>query len=177
MTDRLKVSGKHRRAIDALPREHLLSVEVWTYGRRVNGRSQDGSDLDLLLCRPGLGKIPFEQLADLAEAVRESTIPFLIDARRSGRLASGSSTKRLLMQVACGPSTQPYTSLFGILITSLRRCRVGQSAAPVLFDFENATADRAPTTLNGRKESEHNPRDALLKTNKVSAFRTDEVSG
>ena len=80
MADRLHLSTKHRRVLETLLREHLPDVEVWAYGSRVNGRSHDGSDLDLVLLGPGLKEIPSGQLGDFEEAVRESTIPFLVEA-------------------------------------------------------------------------------------------------
>ncbi len=86
MTDRLHLQPKHREALDALLREHLPDVEVWAYGSRVNGRSHDGSDLDLVLRGPGLKEIPVGNMADFEEAVRESCIPFLVDARDWSRL-------------------------------------------------------------------------------------------
>ena len=67
-------------------RQHLPGVEVWAYGSRVNGRSYDGSDLDLVLRGPGLKEIPSDQLGDFEEAVRESNIPFLVEARDWARL-------------------------------------------------------------------------------------------
>ena len=70
----------------ALLQEHLPDVEVWAYGSRVNGRRHDGSDLDLVLRGPGLKQIPSEQMADFKDAVRESTIPFLVEARDWTRL-------------------------------------------------------------------------------------------
>ena len=64
----------------------MPDVEVWAYGSRVNGRGHDGSDLDLVLRGPELKEIPIERLADFEEAVRESTIPFLVEARDWARL-------------------------------------------------------------------------------------------
>ena len=81
MADGLHLSTRHRRVLQALLREHLPGVEVWAYGSRVNGRGHDGSDLDLALRGPGLNAIPAGQLVAFEEAVRESTIPFLIEAR------------------------------------------------------------------------------------------------
>ena len=69
-----------------LLRTHLPDVEVWAYGSRVNGRSHDGSDLDLVLRGPDLKKIPADQLGDFEEAVRESNIPFLVEAHDWARL-------------------------------------------------------------------------------------------
>ena len=86
MPDRLRLSARHRRVLVALLREHLPDVEVWAYGSRVNGLGHDGSDLDLVLRGPGLEDIPADQLLDFEEAVRESTIPFLVEARDWARL-------------------------------------------------------------------------------------------
>ncbi len=69
-----------------LLREHLPDVEVWAYGSRVNGRSHDGSDLDLVLRGPSLKEIPIDQLRGFEEALRESKIPFLIEARDWARV-------------------------------------------------------------------------------------------
>ena len=86
MADRLHLSPRHRSILEALLHEHLPDVETWAYGSRVNGRSHDGSDLDLVLRGPGLKKIPAGQLADFRDGVRESTIPFLVEARDWARL-------------------------------------------------------------------------------------------
>ena len=86
MDDRLHLPPKHRRALERLLRAHLPDVEVWAYGSRVNGRSHDGSDLDLVLRGPGLKEIPSDRLGDFEEAVRESNIPFLVEARDWARL-------------------------------------------------------------------------------------------
>ena len=86
MADRLHLLPKHRQVLEALLREHLPDVEVWAYGSRVNGKSHDGSDLDLVLREPSLNEIPVGQLEDFEEAVRESSIPFLVEARDWARL-------------------------------------------------------------------------------------------
>ncbi|MYC59115.1 MAG: nucleotidyltransferase domain-containing protein [Gammaproteobacteria bacterium] len=85
-TDRLRLLPRHLRILERLLGEHLPDVEVWAYGSRVNGRGHDGSDLDLVLRGPELKEIPIERLADFEEAVRESTIPFLVEARDWARL-------------------------------------------------------------------------------------------
>ena len=64
----------------------MPGVEVWAYGSRVNGRSHDGSDLDLALRGPGLEEIQADRLAGFVDALRDSTIPFLVDARDWARL-------------------------------------------------------------------------------------------
>lgn len=86
MTDRLQLESRHRRQLETLLRQHLPDVEVWAYGSRVNGRGHGGSDLDLVLRGPDLDEIPVGQLGDFEEAVRESTIPFLVEARDWARL-------------------------------------------------------------------------------------------
>ncbi len=87
--DRLHLSPRHRAQLEALLREHLPDVEVWAYGSRITGASHDGSDLDLVLRAPDLQKIPIGRLSDLWEALRESTIPFLVEARDWARLPEG----------------------------------------------------------------------------------------
>ena len=84
---RLHLAPRHRQVLEALLRRHLPNVEVWAYGSRVNGRSHDGSDLDLVLRAPGLGEIPGSQLQDFKEAVRESNIPFPVEASDWAQLA------------------------------------------------------------------------------------------
>ena len=86
MTDRLHLPPRHRAEIAALLRKHLPDVEVWAYGSRVTGRSHDGSDLDLVLRAPGLQRIPAVALADLADSIRDSAIPFLVEAHDWARL-------------------------------------------------------------------------------------------
>ena len=75
----LHLSARHRALIESLLRKHLPEVEVWAYGSRVNGQSHDGSDLDLVLRGPGLKRIPTSALGDFEEALRESTVPFLVE--------------------------------------------------------------------------------------------------
>ncbi len=86
MAERLHLSPRHRQQIEALLRQHLPGVEVWAYGSRVSGRSHEGSDLDLVLRSSGLTKIDLSRLADFEEALRNSTIPFLVEARDWARL-------------------------------------------------------------------------------------------
>ena len=80
------LSPKHRARIEALVREHLPDVEVWAHGSRVTGRSHDGCDLDLVLRGPGLVELDASRLADFQEALQESTIPVLVEARDWARV-------------------------------------------------------------------------------------------
>ena len=86
MTDRLHLLPRHRQLLETLFQQHLPGVDVWAYGSRITGKSHDGSDLDLVLRGPGLEKIPYVQLLEFEDAVRESTIPFLVEARDWARL-------------------------------------------------------------------------------------------
>ena len=86
MVEGLHLSPRYRKEIVALLHKHFPGVEVWAYGSRVNGRSHDGSDLDLVLRGPKLAKIETSQLADFIEALQASTIPFLVEARDWARL-------------------------------------------------------------------------------------------
>ena len=87
--DRLHLLPRHREMLLALLREHLPGIEVWAYGSRVNGQSHDGSDLDLVLRSPDLQEIPIGRVGDFWEALRESNIPFLVEARDWARLPEG----------------------------------------------------------------------------------------
>lgn len=86
MVDKLHLSARHQVILESLLVEHLPGVEVWVYGSRINGRSHDGSDLDLVLRGPKLEKIPSDQLENFKSAVHESRIPFLVDARDWSRI-------------------------------------------------------------------------------------------
>ncbi len=86
MTERLHLSSKHRKMIEALLKNHLPEVDVWAYGSRIHGRSHGGSDLDLVLRSPRLQRIDTRRLNALLEAFQESNIPFFVEARDWARL-------------------------------------------------------------------------------------------
>ena len=85
MIERLDLPHRYREQLQALLREHVPDAEVWAYGSRVNGRSHDGSDLDLVLRSPMLEPLGGEFL-DLIEALEQSNIPILVQARDWARL-------------------------------------------------------------------------------------------
>jgi predicted nucleotidyltransferase len=74
-----------KRLVDMLS-THLPGVTAWAYGSRVNGSAHEASDLDLVLRSPDLTPIPFAPLDDFLEALRDSNIPILIEARDWARL-------------------------------------------------------------------------------------------
>ena len=89
MTARLDLKPRHRQLLESLLTEHLPGVEVWAYGSRVSGMSHEGSDLDIVLRGPGLEPIPADKLSKLTDALRESTLPFLVEAHDWARLPQG----------------------------------------------------------------------------------------
>ncbi len=86
MADALLLKDRHRAMLEALVHVNLPGVEVWAYGSRANGRAHDGSDLDLALRGPGLAEIDPARLAAFRRALRDSNIPFLVDAHDWARL-------------------------------------------------------------------------------------------
>lgn len=86
MDREIHLRPRHRQVIEALARRHLPGVVIWAYGSRVNGESHDGSDLDLVLRGTGLAEVSSLQLAEFEEALRESTLPFLVDVHDWARL-------------------------------------------------------------------------------------------
>ena len=116
MTNRIHLSQDDREILEVMFREHLPGVEVWAYGSRVNGRSFEGSDLDLVLRAPDLKEIPNDQLAKFKDAVYESNIPFLVDARDWTRLPKRfqkeiESEKQILASFDDIPSLSEQTTI------------------------------------------------------------------
>ncbi len=85
MTDRLNLLPRHREELETLLRQHVPDAEVWAYGSRVNGRSHDGSDLDLVIRGPNLEPLGHEYV-ELLEALEQSNIPMLVQAHDWARL-------------------------------------------------------------------------------------------
>ena len=86
MSNSLHLSLKYRQVIEKMVLRFIPDVEVWAYGSRVTGKNHDGSDLDLILRGPNLEKIDAFQLQDFTEAIKESTIPILVEARDWARV-------------------------------------------------------------------------------------------
>ncbi|MDE0463429.1 MAG: nucleotidyltransferase domain-containing protein [Caldilineaceae bacterium] len=115
MRDRLHLKARHRRMLEEILREHVPGVEVWAYGSRVSGHSHGGSDLDLVLRASGLVAIPIGQLVDLEEALRLSTIPFLVEARDWARLPESFHCEIgrdyvVLVEEPCGRTRRAFRS-------------------------------------------------------------------
>lgn len=86
MQSELRLREQDKQRLLELLQRHLPGVSAWAYGSRVNGDAHDASDLDIVLRTKDLNKIPLLQLESFLEAVRESNIPILIEARDWARL-------------------------------------------------------------------------------------------
>ena len=84
-TSPVDIRPDHLEIVQGILRAHLPGVEVWAYGSRVNGRSHEGSDLDLVLRGPALEPLGDGYL-DLIEALEKSNIPILVQAHDWARL-------------------------------------------------------------------------------------------
>ena len=85
MTNRLRLSPRHRRLLEALLEKHVPNVEVWAYGSRVHGSAHEASDLDLVLRSPNLESLGPEY-SELVQALEESNIPILVQAHDWAKL-------------------------------------------------------------------------------------------
>ena len=83
---RLLIREKDRVALLQLLAHHLPGVTAWAYGSRVQGTAHEASDLDLVLRSRDLSTIPAEPLDDFLNALRDSNIPILVEARDWARL-------------------------------------------------------------------------------------------
>ena len=79
MNERLHLADRHRALVETILNDHLRGVEVWAYGSRVNGRSHEGSDLDLVLRSQGLSPLDPSLLAAVAQGFQDSRLPILVD--------------------------------------------------------------------------------------------------
>ncbi len=86
MTVPLLLRPKDLQLLLLLLEEHLPEVTAWAYGSRVNDSAHEASDLDLVLRTPDLSAIPQERMGRFLEALKESNIPVLVDARDWARL-------------------------------------------------------------------------------------------
>lgn len=85
MTPMLDLPERYKQQLLALLDTYVPEVEAWAYGSRVQGTNHEASDLDIVLRGPNLAELGTE-FFELVEAVKESTIPILIDIFDWGRL-------------------------------------------------------------------------------------------
>ena len=88
MTNRMDLSERYRILLEELLDVCMPEVEVWVFGSRINGRSYDGSDLDLVLRGARAEEIPRTELSAFKHALSESKSP---DSRRCARLGAHTS--------------------------------------------------------------------------------------
>ena len=79
--NKLHLSLKHKKLLSDIFKNHVPEVEVWAYGSRANNTSHPASDLDLVLRSTNLTPIPSQKLFALQEELKESSIPFLVEAK------------------------------------------------------------------------------------------------
>ena len=82
----LYLREQDRKRLMELLAAHLPTVTAWAYGSRVNGSAHEASDLDLVLRSSDLSAIPLDALDTFLEALQETNIPILIEARDWARL-------------------------------------------------------------------------------------------
>ena len=82
----LFLRDKDKQQLLKLLADYLPTVTAWAYGSRVNGDAHDTSDLDLVLRSADLSPIPVLELEDFLEALTNSNIPILVEARDWARL-------------------------------------------------------------------------------------------
>jgi uncharacterized protein len=82
----LQLAPAHLTELRQILSQHVPDAQVWVYGSRVTGGGHEGSDLDLVLRRPGHLDQAFPQLEDLREAFQRSRLPMLVDVHDWARL-------------------------------------------------------------------------------------------
>lgn len=92
--EKLHLRPQDRQRLIALLEIYLPDVVVWAYGSRVNGRSHDGSDLDLVLRSPDLSPIDYERLSAFDEALKNQTSQLSL-RRVIGRVCQRAFTVKL----------------------------------------------------------------------------------
>ena len=81
VSKKIHLDDKDKKMLEELFHKYLPGVEVWAYGSRVNGKSHEGSDLDLVLRGADLEQINFSKFMNVKDALTESNIPFLVEIK------------------------------------------------------------------------------------------------
>lgn len=102
MTTVLMMRDKDKRQLMQLLARYLPKVSAWAYGSRVSGDAHDASDLDIVLRSADLSPIPIAELEDFLDALRDSTIPILVEARDWARLPESFHQEILKAYVVLG---------------------------------------------------------------------------
>ncbi len=83
---KLYLRDKDKQRLLKLLADYLPNVTAWAYGSRVKVEAHEASDLDLVLRSTDLGRIPIDALEDFLQALNDSNIPILVEARDWARL-------------------------------------------------------------------------------------------
>ena len=81
MIETIDISPEHKSRLLKVLAEHMPDAQVLVYGSRVNGRSHEGSDIDIALRTKDLEPIDTERLERLAQAIESVNLPFVVDVR------------------------------------------------------------------------------------------------
>jgi uncharacterized protein len=82
----LLLRPQDKAALLKLLADYLPDVSAWAYGSRVNGTAHEASDLDIVLRSKDLSPLDSFALEQFMQAVKNSNIPILIEARDWARL-------------------------------------------------------------------------------------------
>ncbi len=82
----LLLRPQDKAALLKLLADYLPEVSAWVYGSRVNGTAHEASDLDIVLRSQDLSPLDSFALEKFIQAVKNSNIPILIEARDWARL-------------------------------------------------------------------------------------------
>jgi len=73
---KINITEKQEHIVKDLFSRYLPNTKVWVYGSRVNGNSNENSDLDLVVFSSDKQRAG---LAELRENLEESSLPFRVD--------------------------------------------------------------------------------------------------
>jgi uncharacterized protein len=77
----MKIRKKDKQAIIAIAKETIAEpTTILAFGSRVNGKSHDMSDLDIVIVSDKKEKIAISQLMNFKEKLQESNIPIIVQA-------------------------------------------------------------------------------------------------
>jgi uncharacterized protein len=78
----LDLPERHLHILLPLLNTHTPQAQVWSYGSRVNGKSHEGSDLDLVLRNPYDLSQDVPSWSELKQELQDSNLPMLVDVSR-----------------------------------------------------------------------------------------------
>jgi uncharacterized protein len=82
----LDLPERHLHSLLPLLNTHTPQAQVWSYGSRVNGKSHEGSDLDLVLRNPYDLSQDVPGWSELKQELQDSNLPMLVDVQQWSRL-------------------------------------------------------------------------------------------